>query len=291
MKKTTHVLYKSIGLLLLISALGLPAHAQNLLLEHESLPRHRLAMKGPDLVGVSERHRFDLTGDGIPDVVMTRTDEQGAPVEILVIDMASRTPIWSMSYQALTTTLGGDDRIAFLGFFDFDGSGTKKAVFRSRDALAIIGILVGKHSAAGPFVLIASSAIVLDIDGDSLPEIILQNPDTKTVQVWGSGDTGTATEDEIEATLNRLFQNYPNPFETSTTIAYDVWQAGPVTLTVYDILGRTVRQLVDRDQPVGVHHAAWDGRDDAGRPVAAGTYFYRLRVGDSVSSKQTIRIR
>ena len=64
-----------------------------------------------------------------------------------------------------------------------------------------------------------------------------------------------------------------------------------MTITVYDLLGRAVRTLVDETQPVGRYEAAWDGRDAGGQPVASGTYFHRLCVGDRVSSKQAICVR
>ena len=121
--------------------------------------------------------------------------------------------------------------------------------------------------------------------------LIIQNSETGTVQVWGGNATSTAAEEEIEAAMVRLFQNYPNPFQDRTTIAYAVEQPGPVRVTVYDLLGRRVRTLVEETQSPGAYEVGWDGRDDAGQPVASGTYFYRLRVGDAVSSKQALRIQ
>lgn len=117
----------------------------------------------------------------------------------------------------------------------------------------------------------AEQALLIDIDDDGLVEAIIRNPNTQTVQIWGGGDTGTATEEAAHAPLHSLFQNYPNPFHATTTIAYTVEQPGPVTLTVYDVLGRRVRTLVDVDQPAGSYQVDWDGRDASGQPVASGT--------------------
>ncbi len=64
-----------------------------------------------------------------------------------------------------------------------------------------------------------------------------------------------------------------------------------MTITVYDVLGQAVRTLVDQEQPIGTYHVAWDRHDAGGQAVASGTYFYRLRVGEAVSSKQAIRVR
>jgi YVTN family beta-propeller protein len=83
----------------------------------------------------------------------------------------------------------------------------------------------------------------------------------------------------------RLMQNAPNPFNPSTVIPYEVGRAGKVSLHVFDVSGRMVRKLVDQNLPAGNHTARWDGRDDQGRAVASGRYFYRLRVGDKVLTK------
>ena len=76
-----------------------------------------------------------------------------------------------------------------------------------------------------------------------------------------------------------LAQNYPNPFNPSTRVDFGVGRAGWVTLTVYDLLGRTVRTLVDEPLAAGRHTVTWNGRDDRGRAVSSGVYLYRLEAG------------
>jgi len=96
-----------------------------------------------------------------------------------------------------------------------------------------------------------------------------------------------------------LAQNYPNPFslnETvlsgkSTSIAYRLAQAGPVELTIYDLLGRKTRTLVRRNQSAGTHAATWDGTDSRNAPVSAGVYVYRLAVGGSFQTRRLIVLR
>ncbi len=75
-----------------------------------------------------------------------------------------------------------------------------------------------------------------------------------------------------------LMQNYPNPFNPSTTIRYDLPAQSAVTITVYDILGRAVRRLVQEVQPAGAHALLWRGDNDAGGTVASGVYFYRCTI-------------
>ena len=73
-----------------------------------------------------------------------------------------------------------------------------------------------------------------------------------------------------------LFQNYPNPFNPETIIAFQIEQATDVRLVVYNSLGQRVRTLVQAPMEAGLHRLNWDASDDAGRGVAAGTYFYQL---------------
>ena len=79
---------------------------------------------------------------------------------------------------------------------------------------------------------------------------------------------------------HRLDQNYPNPFNPLTTISFALPRAARVHLAIYTVNGRLVRTLLDEERPAGAHSVTWLGRDDAGRSVATGTYFYQLRAGD-----------
>jgi parallel beta-helix repeat protein len=74
--------------------------------------------------------------------------------------------------------------------------------------------------------------------------------------------------------------NYPNPFNPKTAIEYVVPEgSGKVRLAVYDLAGRLVRTLVDGERAAGRQVAVWDGRDDRGRELGSGVYFYRLEIG------------
>jgi hypothetical protein len=84
-----------------------------------------------------------------------------------------------------------------------------------------------------------------------------------------------------------LEQNFPNPFNPSTTIKYVLAQPIEVKLIIYDMLGRRVRTLVDQHQQAGRYAITWDGRNEQGQSVASGTFIYQLRAGDpSASSGQ-----
>jgi flagellar hook assembly protein FlgD len=75
----------------------------------------------------------------------------------------------------------------------------------------------------------------------------------------------------------------------STRIMFTNGRAGGrVTLTVFDVTGRRVRQLLDEPRPVGAGEVAWDGRDDDGRSVVSGLYFVKLATRDMVQSRKLV---
>jgi flagellar hook assembly protein FlgD len=88
-----------------------------------------------------------------------------------------------------------------------------------------------------------------------------------------------------------LAQNYPNPFNPSTTIRFQLERGGPVSLRVIDVRGRIVRTLVDDSRDAGWYQVRWNGTDDAGRAVASGLYFYRLRAGSFEDQKKLLLVK
>ena len=86
-----------------------------------------------------------------------------------------------------------------------------------------------------------------------------------------------------------LHSNYPNPFNPTTSIRYDLATAGEISLTVYDILGREVAELVSGYWKAGYHQVIWDGRDLTGRELPSGLYIARLEAqGFSTSIKMLL---
>ncbi len=94
-----------------------------------------------------------------------------------------------------------------------------------------------------------------------------------------------------------LAQNYPNPFNPTTLIRYTVpdrdreERPRHTTLKVYNILGQLVRTLVDGEQAPGYYSVRWDGRDNLGKDVSSGIYFYRLKAGEFVKTRKMVVLR
>lgn len=90
---------------------------------------------------------------------------------------------------------------------------------------------------------------------------------------------------------NYLAQNYPNPFNPMTTIAFRLKAPANVSLKIYDSSGRIVRVLVNEKREAARYVEEWNGKDNDGRPVASGIYFYRLAAGDFVQTRKMVLLR
>jgi hypothetical protein len=118
-----------------------------------------------------------------------------------------------------------------------------------------------------------------DIDGLSRPQGPLPDVGAYEQIAIATGVSGAP------ARVVALQQNVPNPFNPTTRIEYEV-QSGNVSLDVFDVMGRHVRQLVQVGNASGRAVVEWDGRDDHGQAVSSGVYFYRLVAGSSTVTKR-----
>ena len=88
-----------------------------------------------------------------------------------------------------------------------------------------------------------------------------------------------------------LHQNYPNPFNPITSIRYDLAEDGLVNITVYDMMGRIVKTLVNSSQTTGYKSIVWDTVDDRGHSVSAGLYIYSITAGNYRANKKMILLK
>lgn len=90
--------------------------------------------------------------------------------------------------------------------------------------------------------------------------------------------TAVLATSEIPTSFS-LEQNYPNPFNSDTLIRFTLPVRTVVELAVFDLVGQQVAMLASGERQAGTCTIQWEGRDDSGRELASGVYFYRLRAG------------
>ena len=100
----------------------------------------------------------------------------------------------------------------------------------------------------------------------------------------------SSDQNEVQK-LSYLTGNYPNPFNPETTISFYTAEPSDTEISIYNIHGQKVRQLVNENLSTGQHSVVWDGKDDAGDEVASGIFFYKMKSGDYVSYKKMIMIK
>ncbi len=140
------------------------------------------------------------------------------------------------------------------------------------------------------------------VTGMSPPSVEIYRDDYATIkyspsgeEIWVARYDGpelVVSEDNDMIPQNyQLHEAYPNPFNPVTTLRYDLPERDDVTLTIYDILGRQVRTLVQGIEEPGYKMVIWDGTNDLGEQVSAGVYLYRIKAGDFTQTRKMVLLR
>jgi len=144
----------------------------------------------------------------------------------------------------------------------------------------------------GPFSLAAGqsdTAVFVVLGADSLIQIKATAQQALTRYQIATDVTETK-HDKVPREFF-LGQNFPNPFNPNTLISFGLNAKERVKLSIYNILGERVIDLVDRTLPAGRYQAIWDGRDHAGEAVGSGIYFYRLSAGERSLARKMVMIK
>jgi hypothetical protein len=88
-----------------------------------------------------------------------------------------------------------------------------------------------------------------------------------------------------------LKDNYPNPFNLLTSITYELPSDGLVNITIYDMIGRIVKTLVNSSQTAGYKSIQWNATNDRNEPVSAGLYLYTIQVGEFRQTKKMVLLK
>ena len=133
---------------------------------------------------------------------------------------------------------------------------------------------------------------VADIFYDQVNNILVApNMNANTVDFIPFAQLSTNDNEISIPTEFQLHQNFPNPFNPSTTIFYDVSKESNVKVAVFDLLGRNIVTLVDQIEPVGSKSISWDGRDHTGNLVKAGVYIYQIETEGFMQAKKMVLLK
>ena len=101
---------------------------------------------------------------------------------------------------------------------------------------------------------------------------------------------GTINKDIVPEVF-ALHQNYPNPFNPVTSLRYDLPEDGLVNITVYDMMGRVVKTLINSSQTAGFKSIQWNATNDRNEPVSAGLYLYTIQAGEFRQTKKMVLLK
>jgi hypothetical protein len=246
----------------------------------------------------------DMDGDGIGEFVSQKEDSD----TILFIDGRDHNVKWTVVGLYFLYYWYESDRNLYSVFpsIDYNGDGVREVLFSPYD-YEIEGIII--YDVANNrklFELTDPDADNLDleyfgdVDGDGELEMVISyytpHPQIWKTYVYSTGVRKTSIGEDVEYVSriphnHKLNQNFPNPFNPITTIGFQVQKSGDVELTIFNSLGQSIRTLVDESREPGEYSVQWDGKDDNGRLLASGVYFYQLKVGDFVSTKKMIMLK
>ena len=134
-----------------------------------------------------------------------------------------------------------------------------------------------------------SRLVISDASGDSIVDDSVNGGFVDAV--WTVGGSWTLDNEVISPVEFSLSDNYPNPFNPSTTIKYSIAEPSFVSLAVFDASGRLVRTLVSDNQGGGNRSVVWDGTNDNGVSVSAGMYLYKIEAGSFVETKKMLLVK
>ncbi|MBM2844806.1 MAG: hypothetical protein HW407_118, partial [Bacteroidetes bacterium] len=128
------------------------------------------------------------------------------------------------------------------------------------------------------------------INGSGYP-VESRPANNKSIKLKYTGTTGVQDQDAGIPSKFALYANFPNPFNPTTSINYDLSARAKVELTIYNLLGEKVVDVVNEQQGPGTFRATWDGRNLKGQSVASGVYLYRLKAGSFLETRKMLLLK
>jgi len=137
---------------------------------------------------------------------------------------------------------------------------------------------------------ITSATIEWTVDVTDGIDTVTANNAPFTLIVDGSNALSALAEKLIPEVF-ALHQNYPNPFNPTTQIKYDLPEDALVSINIYDLMGRSIKSLVNSNQSAGYRSIQWNATNNLGEPVSAGMYIYMIQAGEFRQTKKMVLLK
>ena len=221
--------------------------------------------------------QFDLLTDGVLTVSGTSGGDASTVFAGGISTNASGT-VLGFSFSGAAMAAGSGHFLDITGSYDASAAGQNVAVYALEDC---------------------DSDGVSNCNGDTDTRMVLSNSlgqaltSSFSTGCWtvGSSDMCDVLSNDNSPYSFGLSKNYPNPFNPTTTIGYDVAVAGEVSIIIYDMMGREVRNLVSDYANPGSYSVVWNAKNNQGLEVSAGMYVYKMIAGDFVQVNKMLLVK
>ena len=147
---------------------------------------------------------------------------------------------------------------------------------------------------AGESDQISITVITEELENDTVyvgHVLVLTSGDATSIPVHlNTGDNLSAGVSQLPRKFN-LYPAYPNPFNPVTTLRYDLPEDAMINVTIYDMMGRRIKTLVNGPQSAGYKSVQWNTNNSTGQPVSAGVYLYQVRAGEFVETRKMVLLK
>ncbi|MCK4571309.1 T9SS type A sorting domain-containing protein [candidate division WOR-3 bacterium] len=261
-------------------------------------PYNIIAYNGGDGVAVWEDHIDNINADGNLITLNSIYDNNGLGIDLQNNSVTFNDPAdpdsgpnQELNYPVIDSALYNVVQTTVYGTIDIDTDPTQAIVevFKAKVDPSNYGegeIYLGSTNpdASGNWSIVVSGLIPGDTVTATTTDLLFNTSEFCDVNLVVSG------LEEIPIRYE-LSQNYPNPFTNTTTIQYAISKTTHVKLSVFDVSGRLIKVLAEGVHNPSYYNVNWNGKDNSGRKVSQGVYFYRLEAKGYITSKKLIFLR